>query len=227
MLVARRILNVFLRFLIRILLRVEVHGGEHVPQSVPLIVMFNHINFVDGPLILGLLPRDTVPMTKAELFRNPIMGPLVWLYGAFGVRRGEVDRRALQRAEEVLAAGKALLFSPEGHRSGHGRLQLAKTGIAYIASRTGAAILPVAVTGQELFWRNITRLRRTAVRVVIAEPFQFDAVEERMSRRAREELTTQAMYKLASMLPPPYRGVYEDLAKASQTHLRPLTAPEP
>ena len=219
--IIRRCFNALIRLLARLLLvRVQVTGLEHVPKEGRLMIMFNHINFLDGPLVLGIIPRDTVAMTKYETFRDPILGPLAWLYGAFPVRRGEVDRRALQRAREVLVQGTALLYSPEGHRSGHGRLQRAKHGLAYIALQTEAMILPVAVTGVEDFWRNVRRLRRTDVQITIGRPFRFAASQEPLSRDLRRELTAQAMYQLAKLLPAHYRGFYNDLSQAAEGRLR-------
>jgi len=218
--IIRRFFNALIRLLARLFLRVPVTGLEHVPKEGRLIIMFNHINFLDGLLVLGSIPRDAVAMAKYEIFRDPVLGPLARLYGIFPVRRGEVDRRALQRAEKVLARGQALLYSPEGHRSGHGRLQKAKNGLAYIALQTEATILPVAVTGVEDFWRNIRYLRRTDVQVTVGRPFRFAKSQEQSSRDLRRELTAQAMYQLAKLLPPRYRGFYDDLAQASEGRLQ-------
>ncbi len=207
----RRLLNAIVRLLARILLHVQVTGLEHVPKDGALMIMINHINFIDGPLVLGLIPRDSIAMTKAETFRMPLLAPLAWLYGVFPVRRGEVDREALRRAEETLAAGKGLLFAPEGHRSGSGALQAAKDGLVYLASRTGTPILPVAVTGVEDFRRNIVRLRRTDVQVTIGAPFRLPQMPDGMPRQVRKEMTAQAMYQLARLMPERYRGAYRDI----------------
>jgi len=203
-----------------LLIRVKVAGLENVPPEGPLIIMINHINFLDGPIVLATISRDVVAMGKAELFRNPILGPLAWLYGVFPVRRGEADRSALQRAHRVLTEGGAMLLSPEGHRSGHGRLQMAKKGIAFIALRANTVILPVAVSGIEGFWHNIARLRHTDAQVTIGQPFRFVSKGEYTGRQPLREMTTEAMYLLASLLPPRNRGVYRDLSQASQNHLR-------
>lgn len=213
-------MNALIRLLARFLVRVHVVGLENVPKDTSLIVMMNHINFLDGPLILSVIPRDILIMTKHETFHDPVLGPLARLYGAFPVRRGEVDREALREAEKVLTRGKALLYSPEGHRSGHGRLQRARAGLAYLALRTNAPILPVAITGIELFRNNIVRLRRTDAYVTIGQPFHFVKAAELTPRELRQELTAQAMYQLAKLMPEHYRGFYQDIANASDKHVR-------
>jgi 1-acyl-sn-glycerol-3-phosphate acyltransferase len=216
----RQVMNAMVRLLARFLVRVHVVGLENVPKNTSLIVMMNHINFLDGPLILSIIPRDILIMTKYETFHDPVLGPLARLYGAFPVRRGEVDRQALREAEKVLTEGKALLYSPEGHRSGHGRLQRARAGLAYLALRTDAPILPVAITGIELFRSNIVRLRRTDAYVTIGKPFHFVKAAELTPHELRQELTAQAMYQLAKLMPEHYRGFYQDVSQASDKHVR-------
>jgi len=217
---ARRAINGLIRLLMRVvLLRITVEGLENVPAQGPTIVIFNHVNFLDGPLALGLIPRDMVGMTKIETFDTPILGTLARWYGIFGVRRGEVDRQALRQAHEILAEGKALLYSPEGHRSGTGNLQEAKDGIALIAMRANAAIVPMAFVGLERFKENAKRLRHTEIRVIIGEPFRLKALPHVGRREMLRLMTTQVMYRLAALLPAEYRGEYHDLRQASLTHL--------
>ncbi len=216
----RRMMNGLIRVLARLLLiRVQVEGLDHVPAQGPTIVIFNHVNFLDGPLALGLIPRDMVGMTKIETFDTPILGTLARWYGIFGVRRGQVDRQALRQAHQVLLDGKALLYSPEGHRSGTGSLQEAKHGIALIAMRANAVIVPVAFVGLEHFKGNVKRLRRTTVQVIIGEPFRLKAQPGMGRREMLRHMTTQVMYRLATLLPAEYRGEYHDLQQASLTHL--------
>ncbi|HHS98252.1 MAG TPA: 1-acyl-sn-glycerol-3-phosphate acyltransferase, partial [Chloroflexi bacterium] len=119
----------------------------------------------------------------------------------------------------ALAAGKALLIDPEGTRSHHGRLQPAHSGVVFIALRSGAPILPVAIWGQEQFWHNLFRLRRTHVHLRVGFPFYLRAGEKRVRREERERILREVMYQLAALLPPAYRGVYADLENATEEHL--------
>ena len=214
---ARHILNLVLRFLFKILLKIEIVGLENVPRQGTLIFMINHVSFLDPVLILGLMPRQATAFAKIETLSYPALGLLIRLYGVVPVRRGEVDRQALRQAIEILARGEALLVAPEGTRSHHGRLQQAHDGVAYIALRTGATIIPVAILGQERFPASLKRLRRAKIQIRIGKPFRF--VPGKVSRDELRAMTKEAMYQLASLLPPERRGVYSDLESATEKHL--------
>ncbi|MFQ5812572.1 MAG: lysophospholipid acyltransferase family protein [Anaerolineae bacterium] len=215
----RRFCNSVLRILFRILLKLEIVGLENVPPEGPLILAITHTNFLDPALAGGVMPREVVIMSKIENFRHPILGIIVRLYGAFPVRRGEVDRQAIRRSLEVLASGEALLMAPEGTRSGDGRLQQGHDGMTFIALRADAPILPMAITGGEHFWANLSRLRRTPIKIVIGKVFRFSPGWQRVGRAITSKMTEEAMYQLASLLSPERRGVYSDLDSATEKHL--------
>jgi len=215
----RRFCNSALRFLFKILLKLEVVGLENVPPEGPLILMITHTNFLDPLLAGAFMPREVVMMSKVENFWHPIMGILVRLYGAFPVHRGEVDRRAIYRSLEVLENSEVLLMAPEGTRSGHGRLQKGHDGMTFIALRADAPILPMAIIGGEHFWANLPKLRRTPVKIVIGQVFRFSPGQGRVRRATMSKMTQEAMYQLASLLPPERRGVYSDLDSATEEYL--------
>ena len=215
----RRFCNSGLRLLFRVLLKLEIVGLENVPSDGPLILMISHTNFLD-PLLAGAwMPREVVMMSKVENFSYPIVGIVLRLYGAFPVRRGEVDRQAIRDSLEVLDNGEVLLMAPEGTRSGHGRLQKGHDGMTFIALRADAPILPMAVIGGERFWTNLRKLRRTPVKVVMGKVFRFSPERERIRRATMSKMTEEAMYQLASLLPPECRGVYSDLDSATEEYL--------
>ncbi len=204
---ARPVLNFILRILFRLFLRCKVEGWENFPRKGKVILMINHINFIDPVLVGALAPREVTMMAKREVLDYPFLGFFIRLYGVVPIRRGEIDRKALQSALEALIREQPLLIAPEGTRSHHGRLQKAKDGIAYIALKTDAPILPIAIWGQEKFFQNIKKLRPTEVRIRIGRPFKF-VPPPRLERGDLTKMTTEAMYILASLLPPEYRGVY-------------------
>jgi 1-acyl-sn-glycerol-3-phosphate acyltransferase len=218
---SRRFLNVsFLRPLVWALLRVQVSGREHIPAKGPFILMVNHCNFLDpGVAIWAMLPREVVMFTKAQNLNLPVGGLMLRMYGVIPVERGEADVAAMRRALEVLDKDRdILLVAPEGTRSYHGRLLPAKDGMAFIATRAEVSILPVGVSGVRDFWSNVKRLKPTHVRVTIGHPFRF-----RYSGRPRKEIlyamTREAMYQLASLLPPQQWGAYADIENASEEYL--------
>jgi 1-acyl-sn-glycerol-3-phosphate acyltransferase len=132
----------FLRFLItniawRWLAKIDrIEGLENLPATGAAILMINHIAFIDPIVILGNIPRNIVPMAKAEVYRVPVWGIFPWLWDVIPVHRGEADREALKRALAVLEAGEIVLVAPEGTR--HAALRDVKEGVAYLAYKSGA-----------------------------------------------------------------------------------------
>ena len=127
---------------------------------------------------------------------------------------------AIRRALAALDAGYILIVAPEGTRSGHGRLQRGHPGVAFLALRSGAPMLPVVYHGGELFWRNLHRLRRTNFHILVGQPFHLNADGVKVTRRVRRQMTDEIMYQVAALLPPAYRGDYSDLSVATETYLR-------
>jgi len=216
---SRKLINALLRGLYFLLLKLEVSGAENVPPTGPLILMINHIDALDPFIAVGVFPRPVTPMSKVELFDLPLIGILARAYGAFPIRRGQVDKRAIRQAFRVLHEGGVLLIAPEGTRSPTYSLQRGKEGIALIAARTGAPIIPMAITGTEHAGRHWWRLRRASVRVVIGQPFRLVPNGVQVRRPLLRAMTDQAMYRLAAILPPAYRGVYGNLDEATGSHL--------
>lgn len=216
----RRVIDFFGRFLIRVLFRLQVDGLDKFPAHGPVIMMMNHINFTDVATLAVIMPREPVGLAKEELYRHWILGPIVRAHGVIPIKRGMVDRSALRQAEALLREAKhVLMLAPEGHRSHTGELQSAHDGIAFLAAKTGAMVVPVAVTGVEQFWRNVLRFRQTDMRVMVGQPFHFVMGETKADRDTLRAMTTEAMYQLASLCPPEYRGIYSDLSRSTTHYL--------
>lgn len=209
-----------LRLVIPLLLDVRVEGLHHVPRQGPLIVAINHTNFWDGVLATAYLPRDVVGLAKVELFRVPLLGLILRWYRAVPVHRGEVDRHVLGKAVEALQQGRVVSMAPEGTRSKDHRLQRGRDGMAFLAARTGAPVLPMAISGSELFWSQVVRFRRTPTRIVIGQPFRF-TVRGEVEREMLRRMTQEGMYRLAALLPEGYRGYYSDLSQATRELIEP------
>lgn len=222
----QRFARVVLMLIARLVLRLEVSGLERVPRTGRLIIMMNHLSWLDPILTTILIPRDIAIMSKIENFQIPVAGLLVKWFGSFPVRRGEADLSAVRQSVAVLEQDRALLMAPEGTRSRSRTLQQAHAGMALVATRANAPILPVALSGVEHFNHNIKRLRRTPVRVAIGEPFLMIPKPGQPPRAQHEQMTQEAMYRLAALLPPAYRGVYSDLSRATTEVTRPYVPSE-
>jgi 1-acyl-sn-glycerol-3-phosphate acyltransferase len=193
---------------------VVVEGAEDVPNEPGVIVASNHLSIMD-PLVVcatveGLVKRRVRYMAKGEAFAWPVLGRLMTAYGGFGVRRGRPDRDAYRMAREVLASGDWLGLAPEGTRSRTGSLGEPKQGVALLAVRTGAPILPVGISGTERLWPVGGRFPRLGTTVTL----RFGSVirggdatsEARPDRDAVAAETEELMRTIAALLPARYRG---------------------
>jgi len=205
------------RILLLILCRWEVklpQENAFVDDPAPLIIISNHVSWVDPvPLALSIHRRVGF-MAKEELFHSPFWGPLLRGLGSFPVRRGQSDRKALRKANELLSKGIALGIFPEGKRNPDAQLQPAHLGAAFIAVHTGALILPVGITGTEKIkkrTKSITvLLRRPQVVVNIGEPFKLPPVNGKLTHAQLAFLTDFIMWRVAELLPESYRGAYRN-----------------
>lgn len=206
--------KVFYRFvslLTRIaLLLTDVHvsGSENVPRVGPLIVISNHQSNADPPLVGTLVPRMVRFMAKEELFRLPIFGSFVRWYGAFRLRRGEADHQSLRQALAILKQGGAIGMFPEGHRSRDAKLRRAQPGVAMIAVRSNAPILPVAINGSHYAVRNLWR--RPRLDVTIGTAFLLRPSQANPGREELARLADEMMLRVAALLPEENRGWYRD-----------------
>jgi 1-acyl-sn-glycerol-3-phosphate acyltransferase len=152
--------------------RQKVTGMGRVPATGPLVVVANHSNFWDGPVLFGSLPRRVSFLIKAEA----VTGPLGWLLrnvGQYAIHREVPDRKPLLAALSQLKAGGAIGIFPEGTR-GDGNVQNVSGGAGWLAARAGAAVLPVAVRGTARP-EGVGRRFRPPVRVLVGEPFPIPA----------------------------------------------------
>jgi 1-acyl-sn-glycerol-3-phosphate acyltransferase len=201
-------------------IRLQVDGLDNVPATGPAIVMINHVAFLDPVMLIACVRRRIVPMSKIENLRLPGVNLLIQLWGAINVRRGEVDRAALRQAIEALKAGHLLLMAPEGTRSKSGELQEPHDGVAFVATRTGALVIPVGIVGTPDIARNWKRFKRTDVHVTFGRPFYFETARARVGREELALMTREAMYQLAAVLPPHQRGRFANLREATTQLLR-------
>jgi 1-acyl-sn-glycerol-3-phosphate acyltransferase len=198
---------------------VDVHGLNHIPRRGPVILAVNHISNAD-PVVVGGWITDALKrrrihwLGKRELFAWPVLGWVAAHGGIHPVDRDAADIDAFRLATKILDNGYVLLVFPEGTRSPTGELQTAKDGVAMLALRTGAQIVPIGVSNTDAVWRKgrslPSPLPRRRVTVRIGTPFRLrDVIPEDVSRRQAKGLaTTLIMGRIAALLDPRHRGVY-------------------
>ncbi len=193
--------------LMHLLYRYEISGQENIPAEGPVIVAVNHLHLFDPGAVMPAIPRMVVTLAAEKWEKNLVFGSILRAAGVIFVQRGEVDRQALRSCLRVLNEGRVLAVAPEGTRSKTGAMQRAKPGIAYLAVRSDAPILPIATAGIEKLgkWH---KLRRPTCRVVIGQPFRLPHVEGKPTTEQLQEMADLIMMRLGLYLPPNYRGVY-------------------
>ena len=189
------------RWIGRIFFALSVEGEEHIPQSGPVILAPNHVSYLD-PVVVGSCVRRRVHfMAKKELFRNPLIGWFLRGLQAYPVTRERVDPSTLKRTLSLLAAGQVILMFPEGTRGDGRALAPAKPGIAVIAARTGAAVVPVFHWGTEkVLPRGSRRVRWAPLRVRFGAPLRLDR-DCTTDRNALEAFGGRLMEAIAALRP--------------------------
>lgn len=213
----RKVLRFLIRFIgFNFLAKVDtVEGLENIPAEGPAILMMNHIAFIDSLLVVSTAKRNVVPLAKKEVYDYPVVGIFPRLWGVVPVRRGEFDRKAVQQIMAVLDAGEIVLVAPEGTRGM--ALGPAKEGVAYMAARSGAPVVPVALNNTNGFpaLRFTARWRGPGATLHYGKPFRFKPEYRRARSEQLRVMINEAMYVLAALLPPERRGLYSDLSSAT------------
>lgn len=218
---AQKIVVRLLQLLMKLLLRLEVSGLENIPLTGPVIIVINHIAFLDPLMVCGISPRLVIPLAKKEAFDSLLWRPFLTLYGAIPVQRGEADTRAVKTALKVLKHNGLILMAPEGTRSPTFELQPGKEGVALIALRGEATIVPIGITGTHQIKAHLTKLQRAPVRLAVGPPFRLHSTSAngRVARTETAAMTQAIMHRLARQLPPGFRGVYSHLKETTDVFL--------
>lgn len=206
-LVFRKFSHGLIKLVGRACLRVTKEGLENIPKNGPLLIVINHLGDADVPALISSLPFAPDALAKIELYDLPILGKLIDQYGVIWLHRGRPDKRALRAALDGLAEGRRIVIAPEGRYSLTGALEEGAGGAAFIAYKSGAPILPIAITGteNENVYQNLKRFKRARVHIRVGKIF---GLEEQASAR-REALnggTRRIMAEIRSLLPERYRG---------------------
>jgi cytidylate kinase len=188
--------------LLRGIFRMEIVGAEHVPSRGPVILAPNHRSLIDIPVAAATTRRKVWFMGKEELFRSKLSAALIGRLGGFQVRRGRPDRSALHRSLELLASGEIVGIFPEGTRRPLARFEELEEGFAYVALKSGAPIVPVAISGTEAIFPPGRRLPQLVkIRVAVGEPFRLGERHAGVLPRARiRAATVEAQQRLSGLI---------------------------
>ena len=204
-LLARAVLSAIAR------VRVEIDG--ELPQDGPLIVVANHMSNADPPLVAGWLTprlgRQLHILAKEGLF-VPVVGAVLRRLGATPVRSGGSDMEAYRVARGFLDRAEILCIFPEGTRSADGVMAEPKPGVAMLATRSGAQILPVGISGSDRFLGRGARFPRIGTRITlkVGRPFTVALDASVPRREALQKVSDEIMSSVAALVDERHRGRY-------------------
>ncbi len=211
--------TLFLKTVIRIICKVDASDLTKIPLSGPGIIVINHINFLEVPLIqVCIVPRKMHGLVKRETWNNPFLRFFLNTYEAVPVHRGGANLESFGKVRDLLTAGDYICIAPEGTRSGNGVLQKGRPGIVSIASMSKIPVIPVVHTGGEAVWENLRHFRKTRITFKVGKPFYIKQ-EQPKTREIRQQITSEVMYQLAELLPDHMKGIYADVSGKSTNYL--------
>ncbi|MFB4295531.1 lysophospholipid acyltransferase family protein [Actinomadura sp. NTSP31] len=180
----------------------QVSGLRNVPRTGPVILAANHLAFIDSFVLPLIVPRRVHFLGKNEYFtgtgaKGQATATFFRGVGAIAVDRagGRAAFDALDTCAAVLERGDVFAIHPEGTRSPDGRLYRGRTGVARLAMRTGAPVVPVAIRGTDKVQprgRVVPKPGRIGVR--IGPPMRFAGRDEGMPRgKVARQVTDEIM----------------------------------
>jgi len=183
---------------LKLFFRLKVRGAGNLPDTGGALIACNHQSYLDPIIIGGTSRRPVVFMARDTLFRNRLFARLIRKCNAFPVRRGKLDRKALQTAVDKLRAGRLLLLFPEGTRTDDGSIRELHSGAVMLAHKANVPIVPAAINGAFQAWPKTHRLFRfKPVSITYGEPMPPPDPAERESY---ERVRLQLQNRLKQML---------------------------
>ena len=179
-----------------------IDGLEHLPASGPYILAANHHNYLDGVVIAVATPRPISFLVMPRVWHaTPLHPPFHRHIGSILINLERPDVGALRRALAALEAGRVVGIFPEGPFSVRGRLEAGLHGVALLALRSRAPVVPAAIRGtyEALAGRRAYVPRRHAIRLTIGPARVFSDADPGR-RSARAVVTAQIMDDIAGLL---------------------------
>jgi 1-acyl-sn-glycerol-3-phosphate acyltransferase len=175
-------------------IRVAVSGLDRVAPRTPYVFMPNHASFLDGPLVMEIIPGTPRVILKKSVLGIPVLGPAMRHVGFVPVDRkgAQGGKRSIALAASLMRErGYSYLIFPEGTRSLDGRLQSFRRGGFFLALAGGAPIVPVTIRGTyDLMPKRQWFARSGRVEVVFHEPVRVEGRTEGDVARLMEEVRT-------------------------------------
>ena len=205
-------LRSIVRFIMNIIADVEIIGMEKIPEG-NLIIAANHLGRLDTAVLVYALDREDIILAVAEKYKNhPLFGALGRAVDAIWLDRFEADFAALREILARMQKGGLMVIAPEGTRSKTASMQEGKMGVAFLASKSGYPVLPVALIGTEDggIVSNLKRFRRSKIKAIAGDLLYIEIPKGNGRDQAMRSATDEIMCQIGALLPESYRGFYRD-----------------
>lgn len=184
----------FLRRVVAPYLNLRSENTEVLELPGPTILAPVHRSHLDSVLLATLTSRRVRALGKESLFTTPGVGYVCAALGAIPVKRGAADKDAMKAALGLLSAGEAMIVFPEGGRQHGNEIGRLFDGAAWLASRTGARVVPIGIAGtEEVLPQRARRFHRADVAIVVAEPMELVGNEGRRPDRQQLQAFTEQL----------------------------------
>ena len=189
---------------LRGLFELDVRGLEHLPVAGPAIIAANHHNYLDGVVLGVAIPRPIAFLVMPRVYRATRLHPTFHRrLGSIALNVERPDPGAIKRALRVLEEGRIVGIFPEGPFSHDGRLAPGQPGVALIALRSGAPVVPAAIHGtyEALAGRRFYLPRRHPLSVRLGPPLSFGLARRHpLGRGERDDAARRIMDAIAALL---------------------------
>ena len=213
----------FLRWLIPFVLnsftKINISGYENLPEKGGFVIAVNHLGFLDAPMAYYALDNWNLFIPVAEKWEeNPLWRFLGKHLNFIFIDRFNPDLKAMREIWNRMADGQTLVIAPEGTRARDEKMAQGRPGVAYLASKKGWQIVPVAIAGTEdrIVLSNLKRFRRTEIYLTAGKPFTLPPFPRENRDEILQEYADEVMCRIAVMLPEKNRGYYAEHPKLKE-----------
>ena len=183
----------FVRFIVNLIYKFEIHHKEKIPHSGAIIICSNHIHWADPIILACKCTNRTIHfLGKAELFKNKALSWLLRHLNVISIKRGQSDIGAIKNSLIVLKQEQTLGIFPEGTRVKDGGEKKAEAGLAMLAIKSKALVVPVGISASYKIGSKIT--------IKIGDPISLDPYYgKKVPKETMEEISEDIMNQVRKL----------------------------
>jgi len=202
-----------IRLIINLIAKMDLKGYENLPAKGGFVIAVNHLGFLDAPMAYYALDNWNLFIPVAEKWEESAI--LRWLgkhLNAIFIDRFNSDLKAMREMIKRMEEGQTLVIAPEGTRARDEKMAQGKPGVAYLASKMGWTIVPVAISGTEdrIVLHNLKRFKKSFIKLRAGKSFVLPPFPKENREEKLQEYTDEIMCRIAVMLPEHNRGFYAE-----------------